>query len=95
MAWCSTLLAKPAGIVPFMMPKRIAEAPATQQLKDPTGSGPFIFKADEWRPGDKVVYVKNPNYVPRAEPPGELRWRQGRRSSTGSNGRRSPILRPP
>ena len=62
-------LAKPAGIVPFMMPKRVAEAPATQQIKDPTGSGPFVFKADEWRPGDRVVYVKNPNYVPRAEPP--------------------------
>ena len=28
-------LAKPAGIVPFMMPKRIAEVPATQQIKDP------------------------------------------------------------
>jgi peptide/nickel transport system substrate-binding protein len=62
-------LAKPAGIVPFMMPKRVAEAPATQQIKDPTGSGPFIFKADEWRPGEKVVYVKNPKYVPRNEPP--------------------------
>ncbi|MDP2376867.1 ABC transporter substrate-binding protein, partial [Reyranella sp.] len=62
-------LAKPAGIVPFMMPKRVAEAPATQQIKDPTGSGPFMFKADEWRPGDRVVYVKNPNYVPRTEPP--------------------------
>ena len=62
-------LAKPAGIVPFIMPKRVAEAPATQQLKDPTGSGPFMFKADEWRPGDRVVYVKNPNYVPRTEPP--------------------------
>ncbi|MSP75136.1 MAG: ABC transporter substrate-binding protein [Rhodospirillaceae bacterium] len=62
-------LAKPAGIVPFMMPKRVAELPATTQLKDPTGSGPFIFKADEWRPGDRVVYVKNPKYVPRAEPP--------------------------
>jgi len=62
-------LAKPAGIVPFMMPKRIAEAPATQQIKDPTGSGPFMFKADEWRPGDRVVYVKNPAYVPRREPP--------------------------
>jgi peptide/nickel transport system substrate-binding protein len=61
-------LAKPTGIVPFMMPKRVADAPATQQLKDPTGSGPFIFKADEWRPGDRVVYVKNPKYVPRAEP---------------------------
>jgi peptide/nickel transport system substrate-binding protein len=61
-------LAKPAGIVPFMMPKRVADAPATQQIKDPTGSGPFIFKSDEWRPGDKVVYVKNPKYVPRPEP---------------------------
>ena len=61
-------LAKPTGIVPFMMPRRVAEAPATQQVKDPVGSGPFIFKADEWRPGDRVVYVKNPRYVPRPEP---------------------------
>ena len=30
-------LAKPAGIVPFMMPKRIAEVPATQQIKEPIG----------------------------------------------------------
>jgi peptide/nickel transport system substrate-binding protein len=62
-------LAKPTGTVPFMMPKRVAEVPANQQIKDTTGSGPFIFKSDEWRPGDKVVYVKNPKYVPRAEPP--------------------------
>ena len=62
-------LAKPAGLVPFMMPKRVADAPATQQIKDATGSGPFIFKADEWRPGDRVVYVKNPKYVPRRDPP--------------------------
>ena len=62
-------LAKPAGIVPFMMPKRVADAPATQQIKDPTGSGPFVFRSDEWRPGDRVVYVRNPHYVPRAEPP--------------------------
>ena len=62
-------LAKPAGIVPFMMPKRIAEVPATTQIKEPIGSGPFIFKSDEWRPGDRVVYVRNPKYVSRAEPP--------------------------
>jgi peptide/nickel transport system substrate-binding protein len=62
-------LAKPTGNVPFMMPKRIADTPATREIRDPTGSGPFIFKSDEWRPGDKVVYVKNPKYVPRAEPP--------------------------
>lgn len=62
-------LAKPAGIVPFMMPKRVAETPATQQIKDPVGSGPFVFKADEWRAGEKIVYVRNPSYVARREPP--------------------------
>ena len=32
------------------------------------GSGPFIFKRDEWKPGEKIVYVKNPKYKPRSEP---------------------------
>ncbi len=61
-------LAKPGSTVPFMMPKRIADTPGSQQIKEATGSGPWIFKADEWKPGEKVVYVKNPNYKPRAEP---------------------------
>ena len=45
-----------------------------QQIKveDVIGSGPFIFKADEWKPGEKTVYVKNPKYKPRAEPPSGL-----------------------
>ena len=34
-----------------------------------TGSGPYIFKKDEFRPGEKVVYMKNTDYVPRTEPP--------------------------
>src|SRR5204863_8370154 len=29
---------------------------------------PSIFKADEWKPGEKIVYVKNPKYKPRSEP---------------------------
>jgi peptide/nickel transport system substrate-binding protein len=61
-------LGKPSSRVPFIMPKRIAETPANQQIKEFVGSGPFIFKQDEWKPGDKVVYVKNPKYKPRAEP---------------------------
>ncbi|WP_218578477.1 ABC transporter substrate-binding protein [Vineibacter terrae] len=65
-------LAKPGSTAPFMMPKRIADTPGTQQIRDATGSGPFIFKADEWKPGDKVVYVRNANYKPRAEPPSGL-----------------------
>jgi peptide/nickel transport system substrate-binding protein len=61
-------LAKPGANVPFMMPKRVAETDPGKQITEYTGSGPFIFKQDEWRPGEKVVYVKNPKYKPRAEP---------------------------
>ena len=33
------------------------------------GSGPYKFARDQWKPGDEVVYVKNADYVPRAEAP--------------------------
>jgi peptide/nickel transport system substrate-binding protein len=65
-------LAKPSSNVPFMMPKRVAEGDPNTQISDTTGSGPFIFKKDEWKPGEKVVYVKNPKYKPRNEPPSGL-----------------------
>ncbi|TAJ29384.1 MAG: ABC transporter substrate-binding protein [Reyranella sp.] len=65
-------LGKPSSTVPFMMPKRIAETDPFKQIDDYTGSGPFIFKKDEWKPGEKVVYVKNQKYKPRAEPPSML-----------------------
>src|SRR4029078_10395637 len=64
-------LSKPSGN-PFIMPRRIAETPASEQIKEFVGSGPFIFKKDEWKPGDKTVYVKNPKYKPRSEPPSGL-----------------------
>ncbi|MBX3503577.1 MAG: ABC transporter substrate-binding protein [Alphaproteobacteria bacterium] len=62
---------KPSGAL-FIMPKRVAETDPFTQLSDTTGSGPFIFKKDEWKPGDKTVYVKNPKYKPRSEPPSGL-----------------------
>ncbi len=62
-------LAKSASVPLFVMPKRVAETPVSQQISDTTGSGPFIFKKDEWKPGEKVVYLRNPDYVPRKEPP--------------------------
>jgi peptide/nickel transport system substrate-binding protein len=65
-------LAKSASVPLFVMPKRVAETPLSQQIGDTTGSGPFIFKKDEWKPGEKVVYVRNPDYKPRAEPPSGL-----------------------
>ena len=61
-------LGKPSSNVPFMMPKRVAATPGTEQISDYTGSGPFVFKKDEWKPGDKSVYVKFDKYIPRAEP---------------------------
>jgi peptide/nickel transport system substrate-binding protein len=62
-------LGKPSSNVPFIMPKRVAETPADKQIDDATGSGPYIFKKDEFKPGDKAVYVRNASYVPRKEPP--------------------------
>jgi peptide/nickel transport system substrate-binding protein len=61
-------LAKPSTSAAFIMPKRIAVTSADKQIEDATGSGPFIFKQDEYRPGERVVYLKNPAYKPRAEP---------------------------
>jgi len=61
-------LGKPSVIVPFMMPKRVADTDPFTQISDATGSGPFILKKDEWRPGEKIVFLKNPEYKPRPEP---------------------------
>jgi peptide/nickel transport system substrate-binding protein len=61
-------LGKPSSNVPFIMPKRVALTDPFKQIEDYTGSGPYIFKRDEFKPGDKAVYVKNTKYVPRKEP---------------------------
>ena len=62
-------LGKMSSNVPFMMPKRLAETDAFEQVPDSIGSGPYVFVKDEWVPGAKVVYVKNQAYVPRDEAP--------------------------
>lgn len=61
-------IGKPSSYTPFMMPKRLAETPAGQQIKEQIGSGPFKFVQAEFQPGVKAVYEKNPDYVPRKEP---------------------------
>jgi peptide/nickel transport system substrate-binding protein len=65
-------LGKPSSNVPFMMPKRVAETDPGKQIDDYTGSGPFIFRKEEWKPGEKIVYAKNTKYKPRPEPPSML-----------------------
>jgi peptide/nickel transport system substrate-binding protein len=62
-------IGKPSSYVPFMMPRRLAETPPGQQIKEQTGSGPFKFVQAEFQPGVKAVYEKNRDYVPRKEPP--------------------------
>jgi peptide/nickel transport system substrate-binding protein len=61
-------IGKPSSVVPFMMPKRVAETPADQAITDQTGSGPFKFVKAEFQPGVKAVFEKNADYVPRKEP---------------------------
>jgi len=67
-------LGKPSSNVPFMMPKKTAETDPNTQIKveDVIGSGPFLFLANEWKPGEKTVFAKNPKYKPRSEPPSGL-----------------------
>jgi peptide/nickel transport system substrate-binding protein len=65
-------LAKPSGFPPVILPERLAKMPTTSPLHEAIGSGPFMFKRDEWVPGNKAVFVRNPYYVPRSEPPSGL-----------------------
>jgi peptide/nickel transport system substrate-binding protein len=51
-----------------MMPKRLASTDPTKALEEVDGSGPFIFKKDEFVPGNVAAFVPNPAYKPRSEP---------------------------
>jgi peptide/nickel transport system substrate-binding protein len=51
------------------MPERLANASPNEPIQEVMGSGPFVFKADEWQPGNRVVFEKFKDYVPRTEPP--------------------------
>jgi peptide/nickel transport system substrate-binding protein len=50
-----------------MMPERIAQTDAMQQIPEAIGSGPFKFVPDERIPGSRVVFAKNPAYIPRKD----------------------------
>ncbi len=61
-------LAKSAAAAPYVMPERVAKTDAFTQITENVGSGPFKFATAEWQPGNKIVYTKNADYVPRSEP---------------------------
>ena len=48
-----------------IMPQRLAETDPMKQIPEAIGSGPFKFVADQRIPGSRVVFAKNPAYVPR------------------------------
>ena len=61
-------LAKSASPALFVMRAQDAKTPPTTEITSRIGSGPFRFVDAEYRAGDRLVYVRNPDYVPRAEP---------------------------
>lgn len=65
-------LGKPTPNAPFIMPRKAAETPADQQLDNLIGSGPFTLRKEDFRPGDRAIYRKNTEYVPRKEPASSL-----------------------
>lgn len=62
------MLARGGSSVAFIMPEHIAKTDPFRQITETIGSGPFKFVKDAFVPGASVLYVRNPDYVPRAEP---------------------------
>jgi peptide/nickel transport system substrate-binding protein len=57
----------------FVLPERVAaHTDAAIPVKDLTGSGPFIFEANEWVSGARAAFRRNPRYEPRQEKPSLL-----------------------
>lgn len=65
---------KQSAVPPFIMPARVASGSADEAITDYTGSGPFVFVADEYQPGVSVTYRKFEDYVPRD---GAASWMAG------------------
>lgn len=61
-------LGQASGIVPFMMPERLAQTDPFAALTEADGSGPFLFRSAGWVPGSGALFRRNPAYRPRAEP---------------------------
>lgn len=55
------------GLPCFILPERLALTDSFKQITDPTGSGPFRFKRDEFNSGSLAVYERNSAYVPRPD----------------------------
>lgn len=59
-------LGKTGLMMAAIMPERLATGDATQPLTEVVGSGPYRYKANERVPGDRVIYERFADYVPRS-----------------------------
>ena len=83
-------LGKSSSNVPFMMPKAVADGDPNTQITDAIGSGPFIFKKDEWKAGREGGLRQEPEIQAAAASP-PRGWPAARSPrSIASNGSRSP-----
>ncbi len=62
------MLAGPGAPIAAIMREADARRPDGVPLTRQIGSGPFRFLADERREGNRAVFARNPDYVPRSEP---------------------------
>ena len=58
-------LGKTGPNICVMMPERLAKTDPFKQVSEMVGSGPFRFVAKEHLTGSRIVYERNPTYVPR------------------------------
>ena len=58
-------LAHPTNTMAAIMPERLARTPATAQVPEIVGSGPFRYLAAERVPGSRNVYARFDQYKPR------------------------------
>ncbi|MBI1774806.1 MAG: ABC transporter substrate-binding protein [Proteobacteria bacterium] len=55
-----------------ILPRASAETDAFKPVTQSVGSGPFRFLPELWRIGNSAAWERNPDYMPRAEPPNGL-----------------------
>jgi peptide/nickel transport system substrate-binding protein len=67
-------LAKPNGMLPVVMPERLANSDLSKPIVEMVGSGPYKFLPKEFIPGGAAAYEKFQGYVPRNEKPS---WASG------------------
>jgi peptide/nickel transport system substrate-binding protein len=60
-------LGKNNAPVALIMPERIAKTDPFKLITEYVGSGPMVFKKDEWVPGSRAVFERFADYQPRAE----------------------------